>query len=63
MNPNQIGGTAKHVVGRVQQKIGEMTGNTSQQVKGSAKQVEGKLQKEVGDVTRALKDADRNTHS
>ena len=53
MNRDQVEGTAKDVAGKVQRKVGEMTGNTSQQIKGGAKQVEGKLQRGAGDVENA----------
>jgi uncharacterized protein YjbJ (UPF0337 family) len=59
MNTNQVKGTAKGVAGKVQQKVGEITGNKSQQVKGAAKQVEGAVQKGVGNVEQALDKADR----
>jgi len=61
MNRNQVKGTAKDVAGKVQQKVGELTGSTSQRVKGAAKQVEGKMQKEVGNAEQALDKADRKT--
>jgi uncharacterized protein YjbJ (UPF0337 family) len=61
MNTDQIKGKAKDVAGKVQQKVGEATGSTSQQVKGMAKQVEGKVQKGVGDAAEAVRDADRKT--
>ncbi len=57
MNSNQVKGTAKDIAGKVQEKVGEITGSTDQQVKGTAKQVEGKLQKGVGDVQQAAKDS------
>jgi uncharacterized protein YjbJ (UPF0337 family) len=53
MNKNQIEGSVKDVTGKVQQKVGEATGNTNQQVKGVAKRIEGKVQKGVGDVEQA----------
>jgi uncharacterized protein YjbJ (UPF0337 family) len=53
MNKNQIKGSVKDVAGKVQQKVGRVTGNTNQQVKGAAKQIEGKVQKGVGDVEQA----------
>jgi uncharacterized protein YjbJ (UPF0337 family) len=53
MNRNQVKGTAKDVAGKVQRKVGEMTGSTEQQIKGGAKQVEGKVQKGVGDAEQA----------
>ena len=59
MNRDQVKGKAKDIAGKVQQKVGEATGSTSQQVKGVAKQVEGKVQKGVGDATEALRDSER----
>ena len=61
MNRDQVKGTAKDVAGKVQQKVGELTGSTSQQVKGAAKQIEGKMQKGVGNAEQALDKADRKT--
>jgi uncharacterized protein YjbJ (UPF0337 family) len=61
MNRNQVKGAAKDVAGKVQRKIGELTGNENQQAKGTAKQVEGKVQKGVGNVEQALDEADRKT--
>ena len=52
MNKNQIKGSVKDVTGKIQQKVGEATGNTKQQVKGVAKQIEGKVQKGLGYVQR-----------
>ena len=59
MNKNQVEGTAKDVAGKVQRKVGEITGSTSQQVKGAEKQIEGKLQKGVGNAQQAQDDADK----
>ena len=53
MNRDQVEGTAKDIAGKVQRKVGEVTGNTSQQIKGGAKQVEGKVQRGAGDVRDA----------
>jgi len=61
VNRDQVKGKAKDIAGKVQQKVGQVTGSASQQVKGVAKQVEGKMQKGVGDANEALKDADRKT--
>jgi uncharacterized protein YjbJ (UPF0337 family) len=58
MNRDQVKGTAKDIAGKVQQKVGEATGDLGQQVKGVGKQVEGKVQKGVGNVEQA---ADRAT--
>ena len=63
MNRDQVKGTAKDIAGKVQEKIGQVTGNTSQQVKGVAKQVEGKVQKGVGDVKEAAQDIEKKNRS
>jgi uncharacterized protein YjbJ (UPF0337 family) len=54
MNRNQVKGAAKNVAGKVQQKVGALTGNRTQQVRGIGKQVEGRLQRGAGDVEQAL---------
>jgi uncharacterized protein YjbJ (UPF0337 family) len=59
MNRDQVKGTAKDVAGKIQRKVGELTGNKTQQAKGAAKQVEGKVQKGVGNVKQALDKANR----
>jgi uncharacterized protein YjbJ (UPF0337 family) len=59
MNRNQMKGAAKNVAGKLQQRVGELTGNKTQQAKGVAKQVEGKLQKGAGNVEQALDKAVR----
>jgi uncharacterized protein YjbJ (UPF0337 family) len=61
MNRNQVKGAAKDVAGKVQRKVGALTGNENQQAKGAAKQVEGKVQKGVGNIEQALDEADRKT--
>jgi uncharacterized protein YjbJ (UPF0337 family) len=61
MNRNQVKGAAKDVAGKVQRKVGELTGNENQQAKGTAKHVEGKVQKGVGNVEQALDEAARKT--
>ena len=61
MNRNQVKGAAKDVAGKSQQKVGELTGNKTQQAKGAAKRVAGKLQKGVGNVEQTLDKADRKT--
>jgi uncharacterized protein YjbJ (UPF0337 family) len=55
MNKDQIKGSVKEAAGKVQQKTGELTGNTTQQVKGAAKQVEGNVQKSYGDAKEAAR--------
>jgi uncharacterized protein YjbJ (UPF0337 family) len=61
VNRDQVKGTAKDIAGKVQQKVGQATGSTSQQIKGVGKQVEGKIQKGIGDAEEAMKDADKRT--
>ena len=61
MNRDQVKGTAKDVAGKVQEKVGQVTGSTSQQVKGVGKQVEGKIQKGIGDIEQAAKDSEKRT--
>lgn len=57
MNKDHVKGEAKDIAGKVQQKVGELTGDHTQQAKGLAKQAEGKVQKGVGDVKDVAKDA------
>ena len=59
MNRDQVEGTAKDIAGKVQRKVGEVTGNTNQQIKGGAKQVEGKVQRGMGDAEQAADRANK----
>ena len=59
MNRDQIKGKAKDIAGKVQRKVGEATGNTSQEIKGGAKQVEGKVQKGSGDLQQSAENANK----
>jgi uncharacterized protein YjbJ (UPF0337 family) len=61
MNRNKVKGAAKDVAGKVQRRVGELTGNENQQAKDVAKEAEGKVQKGVGNVEQALHKADRKT--
>jgi uncharacterized protein YjbJ (UPF0337 family) len=61
MNRNQVKGAAKDVAGKVQEKVGELTGSKTQQAKGVVKQVEGKVQQGVGNIEQALEKANRRT--
>jgi len=56
MNKDQVKGSIKDAAGKVQEKVGEATGNREQEAKGLNKQVEGKTQKTVGDVKEAVDD-------
>ena len=60
MNKDQIKGEAKNIAGKVQEKVGKISGSTEQQVKGQSKQVTGKIQKGVGDVEQSVKDSKKN---
>lgn len=57
MNTDQVKGVAKEVMGKVQEKTGEILNSPEQQVKGAAKQVEGIVQKNYGDAKENIKDA------
>ncbi len=56
MNKDQVKGSTKEAVGKVQEKAGKLVGNEDQQAKGLVKQVEGNVQKNYGDSKEALKD-------
>jgi uncharacterized protein YjbJ (UPF0337 family) len=53
MNRDQVQGKAKDIAGKVQEKVGQVTGSTSERVKGVAKRVEGTVQKGVGNLEEA----------
>lgn len=57
MNKDQIEGTAKNIVGKVQEEAGKLVGSTTQQLKGLKKQEEGKAEKRAGDVKEIVKSA------
>ena len=56
MNKDQVKGSLKDAVGKVQTEAGKLTGNSDQQLKGLQKQVAGRAQKAVGDAKEVLKD-------
>ena len=47
-------GTVKEAAGKVQEKVGQTTGNREQESEGLGNQAEGKVQKTVGDVKDAV---------
>jgi len=55
MNEDQIKGKAKDIGGKIQEKVGEATGNRQTQRDGQSKQVEGKVQEKAGDVKDVFK--------
>lgn len=59
MNKDQIKGTAKNVVGKIQESVGKATGSKTQQAKGIAKQVTGKAQESYGDAKEIARDANK----
>ncbi|MEJ7808049.1 MAG: CsbD family protein [Telluria sp.] len=56
MNKDQVKGKAKDIGGKIQEKVGQVTGNSEQQAKGLGKQVEGKVQETYGDAKEIVKD-------
>lgn len=57
MNKDQIKGTIKDVVGKLQEDGGKLIGSDEQQREGVQKQREGKAQRLIGDVKEVLEDA------
>ena len=55
INEDQVKGKAKDIGGKIQEKVGEATGNRQTQREGVSKQVEGKVQEKAGDVKDILK--------
>jgi len=58
MNDDQIKGKATEIAGRVESKVGELTGSKKTQVEGIKKQIKGKIQKTLGDVKESAKSAE-----
>lgn len=50
-------GKMKQAEGRVQDAVGDVTGNTDDDVAGKAKQAEGKVQEGYGKAKDAVRDA------
>jgi uncharacterized protein YjbJ (UPF0337 family) len=61
MNTNQVKGTAKEITGKVQEQVGNATGDAAEQAKGVGKQIEGKVQKGIGNAQDAVNDEDRKS--
>ena len=49
--------TAKNIEGKVQEAVGDLTGNTKDQVQGNAKQAEAKVRNAAEDVKDEVKKA------
>ncbi|MGB4228558.1 MAG: CsbD family protein [Candidatus Dechloromonas phosphoritropha] len=56
MNKDQVKGAAKDLGGKIQEEVGKLTGNKSQQAEGLKNQVKGKIQEQVGDLKEAIEE-------
>ncbi|PZO38854.1 MAG: CsbD family protein [Pseudanabaena frigida] len=54
---NRTKAAAKNVEGKVQETVGDLTGNKKDQVQGNAKQAEAKVRNAAEDVKDAVKKA------
>lgn len=54
---NRAKAAAKNVEGKVQEAVGDLTGNTKDQVQGNAKQAEAKVRNAAEDVKDEVKKA------
>jgi uncharacterized protein YjbJ (UPF0337 family) len=54
---NRAKAAAKNVEGKVQETVGDLTGNTKDQVQGNAKQAEAKVRNAAEDVKDEVKKA------
>jgi uncharacterized protein YjbJ (UPF0337 family) len=52
-----VEGKLKQAEGRVEDAVGDVTGNTNDDVEGKAKQVEGQVQEGYGKAKDAVRDA------
>jgi uncharacterized protein YjbJ (UPF0337 family) len=57
INKDQIEGRAKEVGGKLQEDLGKLTGNKTQQAKGLVNQGVGVGQTKAGDLMEKMKDA------
>ena len=55
MNKDQVKGVGEQVKGKVNETVGKVTGNKSQELKGDVQQGLGKAQKAHGDVKEEIK--------
>jgi uncharacterized protein YjbJ (UPF0337 family) len=60
---DKLKGKANQAAGKVQNKVGQVTGNEESQAKGKARQAGGKLQEGVGNVEKNVDNTlkDKNT--
>ena len=57
MNKDQLKGSVKDTLGKLQKRAGRALGSTSQEAKGLARQAEARVQKADGDLREALKNS------
>jgi uncharacterized protein YjbJ (UPF0337 family) len=57
MNANQISGTIKTLVGKVQERAGDLVGNRRQALRGLQRQVLGSAEKRLGDCQASARRA------
>lgn len=55
--PDRVKATAKNIEGKIQEAVGDVTGDPQTQAEGQAKQAEAKVRHTVEDVKDATKDA------
>ncbi|MGI4982256.1 MAG: CsbD family protein [Janthinobacterium lividum] len=60
MAEDQIVGTAKNAVGKIQDAAGALLGDTSQQVEGKGRQLAGKVQAQYGETVDQVVDATKS---
>ncbi len=59
INKDQVEGRAKELGGKVQEEIGKLTGNKTQQATGLVKEAVGAGQAKLGDLAEQAKAADK----
>jgi uncharacterized protein YjbJ (UPF0337 family) len=59
INKDQVEGRAKDLGGKVQEEVGKLTDNKTQQAKGLVNQVAGKSQAKAGDLAEKVKDLNK----
>ena len=55
MNKDQLHGTFKNYIGRVQEELGKLMGSRRQQIMGIQKQVTGQAERRIGDVQHTVR--------
>jgi uncharacterized protein YjbJ (UPF0337 family) len=63
MNTDKVEGMARNVVGKAQEGLGNLAGDSNNQAEGMARQVAGRAQETYGDVKDSAQDALRQVGS